>query len=323
MTDNTPDSKLIAKIKALLETRGCTEAEAQARTAKAQELLEKYNLDMAVLGQSGKGAQRTDTKKSGGLYSWQRRLWDSVAKLNFCYYLSIKGLARGSVYEHRIIGSHANVIATEMMAQYLQETVERLAQQWAKDNFYKSVFVREAIAYREGMAARLSERLNERRQQVVSEARKAEQERKQAAARAEATPGTNALTILDVISTEEDFNNDYLNNWELGTTARNRRDAEARYEEALRRYRAAEAAKSPEQKKREAEELAERMKQWEKEAARNQARRNKTPPKPRYRKPTAEEERMGLGSYYEGRRSAEKVSIDQQVSESAPKRRLA
>src|SRR5690606_12961966 len=143
-------------------------------------------------------------KKKGGLYSWQRKLWDAVAKLNFCYYVSIKGLARGSSYEHRLIGSHANVIATEMMAQYLQDTVERLAQKWAKDNAYKSVFVREAIAYREGMVLRLSTKLNERREAIVSEARRKEQERKRDEARADIVTG-NELTILDVISSEEDF----------------------------------------------------------------------------------------------------------------------
>src|SRR5690606_38263639 len=137
-------------------------------------------------------------------------------------------LERGSTYQHRLIGSHANVIGTEHMAQYLQDTVERLAQQWAKDNYYKSVFVREAIAYREGMTARLSERLRERRDRMVTEARHEAEKRKQEQSRGAADPGTTALTIVDVISTEQDLNNDYLNNWELGTTARNRAESEAR-----------------------------------------------------------------------------------------------
>src|SRR5690606_26953988 len=128
-----------------------------------------YNLDLAQVG--GNKAARNDKKRKGGLYSWQRNLWKAVAELNFCHYLSIKGLERGSTYQHRLVGSHANVIGTEHMAQYLQDTVERLAQQWAKDNYYKSVFVREAIAYREGMTARLSERLRERRDRIVTEAR--------------------------------------------------------------------------------------------------------------------------------------------------------
>lgn len=160
---------IIRKIEALLNVNGCTEAEAEARLAKAQELLERHNLDMANIG--GKPESRKDQKRKGGLYTWQRNLWKAVAELNFCYYSAIRGLARGSSYEHRIIGSHANVIATEVMAKYLQETVERLAQDWAKANFYKSVFVREAIAYREGMTNRLSERLQARRDELVAEER--------------------------------------------------------------------------------------------------------------------------------------------------------
>ena len=162
----TPDMEaVIAKIKKLLALgqNNDNEHQAAAAMAKVQELLEAYNLDMSALGSSGKGAQRSDTTKKGGLYSWQRKLWEAVATLNFCYYVSLKGLQKGAVYEHRLIGSHANVVATEVMAKYLQETIERLAQRWAKDTGYSSVFVREAIAYREGMSARIVDRLHERR----------------------------------------------------------------------------------------------------------------------------------------------------------------
>lgn len=330
------DKKLegvIRKIEALLNTNGCTEAEAQARTEKAQELLEAYNLDMAILGQSGKGAQRKDTKRQGGLYSWQRKLWQAVAELNFCYYMSIRGLARGSVYEHRLIGSHGNVIATEKMAGYLQDTVERLAQQWAKENYYKSVFVREAIAYREGMAQRLSERLKARRDEIVAEERRKEEERKREQQRTNADTGGTALTILDVISTEADFNNDYLNHWELGTTARNRVEAEARraaamreWEEARRKQAEWDALHPEEAAARKAKEAA-LVEAWLKEQSKKEAARqrrvNKTPPKPRYRRETAEEQRAGMSSYREGRAKGDTVGIDTQAEDKRTKGRLA
>lgn len=312
---NHIDDKLIERMKKLLAlaTNNDNEHQATAAMAKLQELLEAHNLEMADLGKSGKGAQRSDTKKTGGLYSWQRKLWQSVAKLNFCHYFSLRGLTKGSVYEHRLVGSHANVVATEMMAQYLQETVERLAQQWAKDNFYRSVFVREAIAYREGMAARICERLEQRRRDQVSKARQEAEERKRDAAHANMPVTGNALTIIDVISSEEDFNNDYLQGWEMGTTARNRAESEARMAAWRAKREAEEAAKSPEQKAREAAEAKRQLDKWAAEDAKRQARRNKTPPKPRYRKATPEEERMNLGSYYEGRRSGDTVGIDTQV----------
>ena len=91
--DDQKIESIVRKVTALLDTNGCTEAEAESRVAKAQELLETYNLDMATLGTSD--ATRKDTKRKGGLYSWQRDLWKSVAEMNFCYYFSIKGLAKG------------------------------------------------------------------------------------------------------------------------------------------------------------------------------------------------------------------------------------
>ena len=324
------DDKTLERIKKLLAlaNNNPNENEAAAALEKAQAILEEHNLDMAALGSSGKGAQRKDSTKGGGLYTWQRRLWQAVAELNFCHYISIKGLARGSVYEHRLIGSHGNVIATEVMAKYLQETVERLAQRWAKENFYKSVFVREAIAYREGMSQRICERLKDRRNEIVAEARRAEEERKQNAARDNADPGSKALTIVDVISTENDLNNDYLNNWDPGTTAANRAKREAEraawereYAERLHKQREWDEAHPEEAAERRRKEQ-EKLEEWAKKEERRRKRRNRTPPKPRYKKPTAEEERMGLGSYHEGRARGDTVSIDQQVGDKAKKEAL-
>lgn len=318
---NQIDDKLIERMKKLLAlaTNNDNEHQATAAMAKLQEMLEAHNLEMADLGKSGKGAQRSDTKKTGGLYGWQRKLWQSVAKLNFCYYFSLRGLDKGSVYEHRLVGSHANVVATELMATYLQQTVERLAQQWAKDNFYKSVFVREAIAYREGMAARICERLETRRHQMVTEARREAEERKRNEAHGNMPATGNALTIIDVISSEEDFNNDYLQGWEMGTTARNRAEADARHKAWAAKRAAEEAAKSPEQKAREVEEAKRQLAAWVAEEEKRAKRRNKTPPKPRYRKQTAEEARMDLGSYWDGRRTGDTVGIDTQVDQSKRK----
>lgn len=313
------DEKLLKKIRALLETRGCSEAEAQARVAKAQELLERHGLEIANLNQTG--AARKDTKRLGGLYTWQRNLWNGVAKLNFCAYFFIRGLDRGAKYEHRLVGSHANVVSTELMAAYLQDTIEQHAAQWAKDRGYHSRFVREAIAFRDGMTDRIVERLAVRRREQVSAARK-EAEAAKAAAHQQAfgdAQTARALTILDVISTEEDFNNDYLNHWEMGTTARNRAEAEARQKAWEEEYRRREAAKSPEQKAAEAEQLRKDAKEWEKQYAKRQKRINQTPPKERPRAQTAEEKRRGMGSYYTGRAAGDKVGIDKQATDNSQK----
>lgn len=322
--------KIIEKIEKLLRlaTNNSNEAEAQAAMAKAQEMLEAYNLDMAQLGGEAKNtnAKRKDQTKSGGLYTWQRNLWKGVAELNFCHYLSIKGLAKGSKYEHRLIGSHANVIATTLMADYLQATVEKLAQKWAKEQGYKSVFVQDAIAYREGMTNRICERLSARRRDILQQEREREEERKAAEARGQAST-SSALTLVEVISSEADFNNDYLNGWELGTTAKNRhadelasKRAMAEYEERQRvhkeryendpTYRAeVDAAK-----KKQDEWWADYLKKHKPRKARSYVAKA-----PRPRAQTAEEKRAGLDSYWDGMRDGKNVGIDTQIDENQRK----
>jgi len=314
---NEIDSKLIRKIEALLNTNGCTEAEAEARLAKAQELLERHNLDMASIGGSADKNKRNDTTKKGGLYSWQRKLWKEVSELNFCHYLSVKGLQKGSTYEHRLIGSHGNVIASEVMARYLQETIEKLAQAWAKENGHKSVFVREAIAYREGMTNRVCYKLRERRDQVLAEERIREEERKQREAATGQASTSHAITLVNIISTEADFNNDYLNNWELGTTAKKRHEAELRSKKWHEEYKARRDAMTDAEK--EAERVANEkwLKEYQAKEAKRQRRINKTPPKPRYRKMTPEEERAGMWAFREGQMNGDKVGIDQQVEKTS------
>lgn len=313
------DAKIIDRIKKLLAlaNNNPNENEAAVAMAKATELLEAYNLDMASVGGTTDHA-RNDKKRKGGLYSWQRNLWRAVAELNFCHYFSLKGLARGSQYEHRLIGSHANVIATEMMATYLQDTVEKLAQKWAKESGYGSVFVREAIAYREGMTNRLAERLAARREELVSKARQEAEERKRNQARAEVVTG-NELTILDVISSEADFNNDYLNGWEMGTTARNRAKREAESAAWRAKYEADQAARkkweeeNPVAAAREREKAAAEYEEWLNSLPKAKRRRQTKEPQIRYRKATPEEERMSLGSYRAGRARGNDVGIDTQV----------
>lgn len=319
------DEKLLHRIRSLLETRGCSEAEAAARIAKAQELLEKHGLEVASLNRPA--SARTDKKTHGGLYTWQRNLWDGVARLNFCRYFFIRGLGRGQKYEHQLIGSHANVISTEVMASYLQEVIEDHAAMWAKERGYHSRFVREAIAFRDGMADRIVERLAVRREEQVTAARQ-EQERAKAERHQQAfgdAQTARALTILDVISTEEDFNNDYLNHWEMGTTARNRAEAEARqraWEADYKRRiaeRDADELLHPWKKEARLKAAAEEMERWAKKDAKAQKRRNKTPPKERPRAQTAEERRRGMGSYWTGYDTGDKVGIDKQATDNSKK----
>ena len=114
---------VIAKIRKLLAMAdgNANEHEAAVAASKAQELLEAYNLDMAIIGRkTGTHAPRNDKKRAGGLYKWQRDLWFATATLNFCKYYYFRGLVAGSQYEHQLIGSHVNVVSTEVMANWFE-----------------------------------------------------------------------------------------------------------------------------------------------------------------------------------------------------------
>lgn len=149
---------VIAKVQRLLNTTGRTEEEAASYTAKAMDLLNAYNLDMTLVERhSGKTGKREDTKLAGGLYPWQRRLWESCADLNFCMYWAHGG-HKGGKYEHRVLGRHENVVATQVLATYLQQTIERLARERV-GNKGAEFFTRANISYREGMAERLAMKL--------------------------------------------------------------------------------------------------------------------------------------------------------------------
>lgn len=325
----------------LFETRGCTEEEAQARTAKAMELLAAHNLDMLALGTSAKGAQRSDKTRKGGLYQWQRDLWKAVAELQFCVYFSKRGVEKGQTYEHRVVGRHENVIVAELMADYLQQTIERYTKERATESGY-NIFAREMIAFREGMADRLVERLNILRRERLEEDKRKQREA-QATARHSAAPGT-ALILADVIQSEGDLNNDYIRGWEPGTTAAKRAAqaaATAPYYEKAKVWqedRAEFRARWPEEyesklrderwsqeyeARRTAEREAEALLEAKRQKRRDVMIQNGTYHEPqgrasggggyRYRADTPREARQRLRIHSEGRDAGDRVGLDPQV----------
>lgn len=306
---------VIGKVRKLLAlaNNNSNEAEAQSATAKAMELLAAYNLDMAILNQTKpKDSKRDDKKRSGGLYSWQRDLWYAVAELNFCRYFFIRGLSAGSKYEHQIIGRAENVIATELMSEYLQDTIERLTVEYGKRAFPgKSRFIRELIAYREGMAYRLADRLRTLRAERI----KAERDR--AAAATAGYHGSNALVLADVIQTEQDLNEDYINGWEPGTTAKRRAEQQERqrkateaYKEEMRKQEEWDKAHPVEAAERKAKE-AETYAKWAREDAAKAARRKTAVDRPR--RMTSREERMSSHEFYAGYEKGKDVGLDRQI----------
>jgi len=319
---------VIEKVKKLLKLadNNQNEHEAAVATAKAMELLAAHNLDMSTV--KGSGKQRADQKRKGGLYAWQRDLWKAVAELNFCMYWSIPGMRRGDTYKHRVLGSTANVASVEVMADYLQSTVERLAQEWARGRGFKSVFVRDAIAYREGMAARLVERLQQIRKERLEEDERKKREETARSRHPGAAPTSNALVLADVMESEQDLNNDYIMGYPPGTSARNRAEANARRvaaqvaaEEALHKQKEWEEANPEEAAAKRAKEEADRKEWWENYLKKNKPRKGRTKEyTPRSRKPTAAEQRAGLRSFSEGHADADEIGLDDQIDGDKTKR---
>lgn len=313
-----------------------SEAEAATFTARAMEMLAAYNLDLSSLEQGGAGGgQREDARVRGGMYTFERELWEGVALLNFCMYFTTREISwtgqrhyskRKIAFRHRFVGRVVNTTATRVMGQYIQGTIERLVQERFPVNSQR--FTREAVAYREGMAEAVLDKLNERRRaQQAQQDEQAERDRAAAdrAARAGVSTAT-ALTIRDVIKSEHEANYDFLHGegawakkqerdkrWEEGWEKR--QAARAAVEAAAEATHAAWAAAHPEEAaKEEKKRLA-----AERAASRRADRRTGG----RHRAPSDRERRQGSNYFYEGfDKGKASISIDPQAEGRAEPRRL-
>jgi len=247
----------------------------------------------------------------------------------------------------RVDKDHENVVGTEVMAEYLQQTIERLAQEWAKERGL-NVFCKDAIAVREGMADRITERLSDlqKAQAAEDEKRKAE-EAARARHPAYVSSGTS-LVLADVRQTEADLNEDHLRGVPLGTTANERAAREARqavfdrkYDLYIRRDRETftlefgeeEASNFYDYRVREKERRDAKAAQEAAEAQEMLAKRdrrketmiaNGTWREPKKRKEptsTRKEWEPRSQTYYAGRRMGEDIGLDKQIDETV-KRRL-
>jgi hypothetical protein len=319
--------KVIGRVEKLLRlaARNPNPEEAAAATAKAQELLAAYNLDASMLSpDEDKSAVREKMKLKGGMYQYQRDLYRAVAQLNFCIYwtlMDVSWVERNKVdkwtgekvkrhmlsrtFQHYIVGRLVNTRSTRMMAEYLRQAIERLVnerysnqQRWGKD----------AVAYREGIADVVVNRLHAKRMDMErEEARK----RREAAANSGVSTAT-ALTLAAFSKQEHDANMDAI--YGEGYSARRAAERAERArlsKEAEEAYTKWAAANPEEARKEEQKREAERRK-----AQQRYKRRAWTAP-------TGRDARANASSYWEGRAVGETLSIDPQVSdrpESAPKR---
>lgn len=315
-------AKVVEKIQKMLKlaANNPSEAEAAAATAKAQEMLAKYNLQMADVERAeGKDGKREQMKTKGGLYKFQRSLWEAVANLNFCLYFGGAHMELvtkkrknwdGSTVEvkkwvqnfrHHVVGRTVNIAATTAMAGYLEQTIERITREHMKDP--KEYFTRYANSFREGMTYSIVQKIYQRRAEILQD----EASRKAAAAHA-ATGSTEGsasmgLTLAVYIDEETDANYDLLHG--PGTSAR---------WAAMRAQQAAEAKAEEERYTRWAAENPE-------EAAAEKAKREAEAKKARRGGSGSRGggKQYDYGAWQRGREAGKSVSIDQQMGDAARK----
>ena len=297
--ENVPDD-VLKRIQSLmnLAAKNTSEGEAASAAAKAQELLERYNLTAEhVEGKSLGSGAREQVAVEGGFYRFQRMMWESVANLNFClYWVGYK--QRGNEYRftrcHMLVGRRVNVAATRVMATYLQGVVDRLTVDRLGDSGER-LYGNWANSYKLGVSSRVCQKLRERRSEVLA----AEAARRAAEERASDNASTStALTLSVYIDRETDANFDFV--YGEGWSAK--RAAAAARQRAWRASYTKWAAANPEA------------------AAEAEARRRET--RGGRSRGSSSTDRIDRSAYWSGYDDGANVSIDPQVDKTTSAGRI-
>lgn len=225
------DPKLVAKIRnmlAMAKHGGSNENEADTAARMAQELMLKHNISMAQVdsigGEQQEGGKRSKQRRKGNaMYKFQQLLMAACAEVNFVYqevrYEYTNGHRRAKGYT--LIGREANVVATQILFDYLASTCENLGIEYVDHDNRRRMSI-EALSFKEGCATRIGERLRERHESQLNEQKREARERN-AAARHPSNAGTALVVVMeDYAQAEADRNNDLRLNRPEGTTAAKR-----------------------------------------------------------------------------------------------------
>lgn len=303
--------KAVEQVEKLLRLAGKNqnEHESSAATAKAMELLAKFNLDMSIVEQNSgaSSGKREDTKFEGGLYHYQRDVWEAVAELNFCMYWNQYNYDRAKTekrrrtsytFQHRVVGRTVNVTATRAMSEYLLQAIERLTRERYPEP--SQFFTRSANSFREGLAETVIGKIYDRRRHLLKEDQKQQRDAKRAAEKLEREGVSTAtgLTLSTLRKSEQDANTDFL--YGEGTSAK---------------WAAQEAARAAADEKRDREYTA-----WAKahpeEAAKQEEERRKERRHGGYgRASYRDSKQRDYGAYYDGQDKGKAISIDPQAGE--------
>jgi len=126
MTAAQDIDRIVERIKKLLAlTSSQNPNEAALAATKAQELLFRHNLSMAMVEaatEGGNSAYVADRFDSGGWMHWRRRLLAAVARNNFC-----RGVSYQGTREVGIVGEPHNVTVVKHLYDFLVRDIMRLA----------------------------------------------------------------------------------------------------------------------------------------------------------------------------------------------------
>lgn len=129
MTDNL--APILRKVRALLDKtveRGCTPEEAAVAAAKAQELIDRYKLNLESVNVESEHMSFT-LFSAGRSVAWKEKLLLAVAKANGCYAWRYREKRK---VELNIVGTLTNVQLTTFLFSYLWQEIEKLAERGLK-----------------------------------------------------------------------------------------------------------------------------------------------------------------------------------------------
>jgi len=133
MADIEAIKKKIAKLLAMANDSGASEAEAQMAFEKAQEYLAEYNLNADDVTNDLEHEDITDEAFTEQVReTWQITLRTATARLYFCKYYYNTGVLDDNykkATEHNYVGRPHNIAVAKSMASYLINTIKRLGEE--------------------------------------------------------------------------------------------------------------------------------------------------------------------------------------------------
>ncbi len=169
MTTATDIDRVVERIKKLLAlTTSENPNEAALAASKAQELLFRHNLSMAMVeaATDDNNTYVADRFDSGGWMHWRRRLLAAVARNNFC-----RGVSYQGTREVGIVGEPHNVTVVKHLYAFLVRDIMRLAEigrkaEYAQDEEESRAWKR---SFYLGAVRTIAQRLDEQRRHDLAQ----------------------------------------------------------------------------------------------------------------------------------------------------------